>query len=249
MLALARHMQSYLTEDGEPPEHSLSGKEHAFAGLMRACLSLYEARYPGMGRDWAADAAYHPGFLPVPQRQPAALMALDYAIPQEAAYLLTLAEAEFERRREAYAGFHDPTVWPSVAAELRRDMRMDALATAAAPPRSSGPGVVADVSGLVCDILDGWAAWGVAISKPEGDPETDAAYERAVGRWDELLDAAEALPATLESLVAKALAISWVEFVSEERPMVPRSRHSFTGRIAFDIHAAVMGRAARQAER
>ncbi|SDO51191.1 hypothetical protein SAMN05216360_1258 [Methylobacterium phyllostachyos] len=138
LLALARHMQTYLTGNGEPPEHSFSDKEHAFAGLIQACLGLHAARYPGMDRDWAATAAYHPGFLPVPQHQPAALMALEYAIPQEAARLLALAEAEFERRREAYVGFHDPAVWPKVAADLRRDMRMDALAAAAAPAMSGG---------------------------------------------------------------------------------------------------------------
>ena len=87
-------------------------------------------------RDWAEFASHHPGFLPFPQLRPVCLMALDRAIPQEAARLLALAEEEFERRRQAYVGFHDPAVWPSVAAELRRDMRMDALAAAAAPARS-----------------------------------------------------------------------------------------------------------------
>ena len=139
LLALARHLDAVLNEDipGQPVEPTIHG--HAFVALINACLGLYEMRYPGMDRDWAAAAAHHPGFLPVPQHQPAALMALEYAIPQEAAYLLALAEAEFERRREAYVGFHDPTVWPSVAAELRRDMRMDALASAAAPAKSKAP--------------------------------------------------------------------------------------------------------------
>ena len=101
-----------------------------------------------------------------------------------------------------------------------------------------------DLDAVALDILDSWAAWGAAIRKPEGNPEADAAYEHAANRRDELLDAAEALPATLDSLLAKALAISWLEFVSEERPKVPRSGQSFTGRIALDIHTAIMGRAA-----
>ena len=107
--------------------------------LDRLCREYPSSQGPSQpDRDWEEWAALHPGMMPSPQYCPTGLLALDFAIPREAAFLLGLAQAEFERRQSAYVGHPDPTLWPRVAAELRADMRMDALAEAAVPPRSKG---------------------------------------------------------------------------------------------------------------
>ena len=116
---------------------------------------------------------------------------------------------------------------------------------------STGQPDYADPTSLANAIMDGWAEWSATLDKPEEDAAASAAYDRACVRLDGLLYAAEALPATPDSLMAKALAIAWEEFVSEERPGLPRAQHSFTGRIALDIHAIIMKREVgtdRQAE-
>ena len=92
------------------------------------------------------------------------------------------------------------------------------------------------------EIMEGWRAWHATLGKPEGDPEADAAYERAAERRYALIDAAEDLPATKDNVLAKALAICWLEYAAEVWPGKPRSEHGFTGRLALDIHEAIMGR-------
>lgn len=85
----------------------------------------------GAGRDWGAWASMLPGFVPFPAHAPSALVALDLAIRGEAERFISLAEAEIERRRQDYAGYPDPEVWPRVERALRREMRMEALAAVA----------------------------------------------------------------------------------------------------------------------
>lgn len=82
--------------------------------------------------DWQVEAARHPGFLPFPTHAPTMLLALDQVIRREAERYLALAEAEVERSRLALAGNPDPSFWPPVEREMRREMRMDALALVAA---------------------------------------------------------------------------------------------------------------------
>lgn len=96
-------------------------------------------------------------------------------------------------------------------------------------------------SPAAAEIMDGWRDWDATLGKPEGDPEADAAYERAAERRDALLDAAEALPPTPDNVLAKALAICWLEYVAEVSPGKRRSEQPFTGRIALDIHEAIIG--------
>ncbi len=91
--------------------------------------------------------------------------------------------------------------------------------------------------------MGGWRAWDATLGKPEDDPEADAAYEQAAERRDALLDAAEGLPPTLDNVLAKALAICWLEYAGEVSPGKRRSEQSFTGRIALDIHEAIIGEA------
>lgn len=105
----------------------------------------------------------------------------------------------------------------------------------AAPIQAAPAAAAAD------EILEGWRAWHATLGKPEGDPEADAAYERATEHRYALLDAAEALPPTAENVVAKALAICWLEYVGEVSPKMERSKQSFTGRLALDIHEAIVG--------
>lgn len=104
------------------------------AGMARDLLALrgvQSTAHAASVRDWQAEAALHPGFVPFPAHAPRILMDLEGAIRGETLRLLELAEAEIGRRRAAYDGFHDPSVWPQVERDLRREMRMDALAVAA----------------------------------------------------------------------------------------------------------------------
>jgi hypothetical protein len=137
LLALAQHMRAYLSQDAGTDKFTEASEEGmAFLGLLNACRDLPAQPNSSSQRDWVEAAEAHPGLVPFPQRKPAGLLALEYAIPREGAHLLAIAEAEFERRRQAYVGASDPTVWPWLAAQLRRDMRMDALAIVAMPARS-----------------------------------------------------------------------------------------------------------------
>ncbi len=75
-------------------------------------------------------------------------------------------------------------------------------------------------------ILDGWATWGATTSFPiNASAEELAPWERASKHRDRLLYAAMALPATPESIPAKALACAWMEWVNTERPGQPRDAY------------------------
>jgi hypothetical protein len=121
--------------DAEP-----SDGERALRTVSQALARLLGLRATdGAGRDWTAWAASHPGFVPYPAHAPVGLVALDLAIRGEAERLLMLAEEEIERRRQDYAGYPDPEVWPRVERDLRREMRMEALAVvASALPADDG---------------------------------------------------------------------------------------------------------------
>lgn len=165
---------------------------------------------------------------------------LEIAIPQEARRLLALAEAEIERRRQAYVGFHDATVWPRVAADLRRKLRMDALALAATADPESRDAAALAVPGV--QVVEPLLPIGVNVIGPvaaaiialwaKGDTSSDEDDDRR----NELLDAAEALPATTGNVLAKALAVAWLEHAQEERPGSTRDKLSFTGRLTHDIN-------------
>ena len=301
--------------------------------------------------DWQAEMARPPGFVPFPAHAPTMLLALDEAIRREAERFLALAEAEVERSRVAYLKGFEPHLWPRVERDLRREMRMDALALVAAdlPEDDGAPDPVLAAIAASCraeaemavfqdtargDQPEAWtvredelckvqrdtrvAVWrtvpttragrralvdyarfqvgvhtgetgiidnakdlfeeilapiaaAIAAERPEPALDTDAtpapgllvnlilegwaalaacdgsdttaeevaAYQRAADRRDELIDAAEALPASREAIAAKALALAWLEFVSESLPGQRREAHSFSGRIAWDIDQAV----------
>ncbi|MDP4024433.1 hypothetical protein Q8W71_17550 [Methylobacterium sp. NEAU 140] len=98
-----------------------------------------------------------------------------------------------------------------------------------------------DPDALTTSLLDCWAAWGATLPQIVTGDEHVPAYDRAMDRRNELLDAAEALPAAPRAIIPKALAVAWVDFVDEHRPKLSRAEHSFTGAIGLDIHAAIMG--------
>ncbi|WP_267423164.1 hypothetical protein [Methylobacterium sp. GC_Met_2] len=132
------------------------------------------------------------------------------------------------------------------AAQPATDLRQRAARARDAAGRfikRSAPVEAAASSPAAAEIMEGWRAWDATLGKPEGDPEADAAYERAAERRDALLDAAEAMPPTPENVLAKALAICWLEYVSEVSPGKRRSEQPFAGRIALDIHEAIIGEA------
>ncbi len=109
--------------------------------------------------------------------------------------------------------------------------------------KRAAPAQTAPVSPAAEEIMKGWRAWNATLEKPEGDPAADAAYELAAERRDALIDAAEALAPTLDNVLAKALAICWLEYAAEVSPKKCRSEQSFTGRLALDIHGAIAGAA------
>ncbi|MBE7203713.1 MAG: hypothetical protein INR70_38780, partial [Parafilimonas terrae] len=91
---------------------------------------------------------------------------------------------------------------------------------------------------LTAAILNGWKAWGAT---PYGT-ETDETWNRATEQRDQLLYAAMALPATPESVLAKALACAWMEWVDTERPGDPRDAYGPADQLVFDIHTAITTR-------
>ncbi len=92
-------------------------------------------------------------------------------------------------------------------------------------------------------ILDGWATWGATTSFPiNASAEELAAWERASEQRDRLLYAAMALPATPESIPAKALACAWMEWVNTERPGQSRDAYGPADQLVYDINATIMAR-------
>lgn len=94
---------------------------------------------------------------------------------------------------------------------------------------------------LVDQIVATWREW---AAQPDGDmsAEGEARYERLSARLNTLLDTAEALPATLENVPAKALAAAWIEYVALWSNGQPREEYGTDGRLALDIDTAITGR-------
>lgn len=107
------------------------------------------------------------------------------------------------------------------------------------------PSPLVPYSGLTAAILDGWAAWGATTGAANATAEDLAAWEKASAKRDHLLYAAMALPATPESIEAKALACAWMEWVNAERPGQSRDDYGQADQLVYDIHATVMQRGRR----
>jgi hypothetical protein len=104
---------------------------------------------------------------------------------------------------------------------------------------------LAPYSGLTAAILDGWVAWGATTGAAEATAEDLVAWEQASAKRDHLIYAAMALPATPESIAAKALACAWMEWVNAERPGQSRDDYGQADQLVYDIHATIMQRDGR----
>jgi hypothetical protein len=85
---------------------------------------------------------------------------------------------------------------------------------------------------LVDRILSTWAA--CAASEAASD---DAVSERLLERRSALINEAERLPADRQHLVAKALALAWIDYADHHEERLTRADHAVDGRLALDIHA------------
>lgn len=106
-------------------------------------------------------------------------------------------------------------------------------------PEASVIGKVA--SSLFDQIIACWREWAACCGPDETDADR-AAWERVTERRDALLDAAEALPPTLENLPAKALALAWLDYVQEWERGREREAYDIPGSLAVDIDTAIVGR-------
>lgn len=84
---------------------------------------------------------------------------------------------------------------------------------------------------LTAGILELWREW---AAKEEAEVYDEALQQRRFG----LIGAAEALPATMENVGVKALALAWLEYVDHWRPKSGRGSYTTDGRLAIDIHTA-----------
>lgn len=119
-------------------------------------------------------------------------------------------------------------------AEIEHELKIGALHALAFAdsyplPQEEPPAPSADA--LTAAILDLWPVW----AAQENGQEYDEALQ---ARRFTLIDAADRLPATLENIAPKALALAWLEYVDQWRFGCGRSSYSTDGRLALDIHAA-----------
>ncbi|MCJ2084875.1 hypothetical protein MKK88_02555 [Methylobacterium sp. E-005] len=178
--------------------------------------------WPSTFQGWQDEAARHPGLVPFPAHAPRILLSLDEAIQREAGRLFELAEAEVERSCSDLATNPDPTLWPRVEREMRREMRMDALALVAAD-LSDDDGAPDPVLALIERHRTAFAEWdrlsAVWNEMTSHDPGYAAAMaasqepeKRQAAAFDALLSAR---PTTLAGAVA--LATYLVEIVRRSR--------------------------------
>lgn len=149
----------------------------------------------------------------------------------------SLAGLKFKARVAQYSDDID-VHWPdNLGAGLARDILAFVETAPVGRPDLTKPDV------LTTAILDGWKAWGTTLGKRADDVQANAIWERASAERDRLIDAAMALPATPESIVPKALACAWMEWVSVEQPGDPRDAYGPADQLVYDLHATMMGRA------
>lgn len=98
----------------------------------------------------------------------------------------------------------------------------------------------AAASSLADQILACWREYGTDVGM--GDEEESEATRALSARRYALIDAAEALPATRENVLAKALALAWLDYVEHWRNGQERDAYTIDGRLAFDIDTAICGR-------
>lgn len=99
--------------------------------------------------------------------------------------------------------------------------------------RLAGASVEVDASASLAErILSTWAA--CAASEAASD---DVVADRLLERRSALINEAERLPTERQHLVAKALALAWIDYADHHEERLTREDHAIDGRLALDIHA------------
>lgn len=185
------------------------------------------------------------GFVPYPADKPRCLMAIEYAVRYEAERLLGIAQGDFDRRAKYYSGF-PPIERDRHLKRMRVEYRLDELAAVARDPRTEpSPSSVAE------QILATWREYGSCMVAESSDNSTteisDEEAERLYLRHSEALRAAERLPATIDNLFPKALALSAISVTELLDTAKSRDSRSTDARLAMDLHAAITGRSLAEA--
>lgn len=181
------------------------------------------------------------GFVPYPADKPRCLMAIEYAVRNEAERLLAIARGEFERRADAYAGCA-PNERDQHLSRLRAELRLDELAVVAVGTAGG------DHQEIIGGLVTSWRDYAPCMVTPsDGGPECgiadDDEAERLHQQQHAALSLADDLPATLNNLLPKALALSALVVPELRRAGKGRDSYGMDGRLAFDLHAAIAGRA------
>lgn len=141
------------------------------------------------------------GFVPFPADKPQGLLAIELVIPYEAERLLAIAQGEFDRLADAYAGF-PPAERARHLARMRAEYRLEELA---AVMRGSPVAPTASDESTRA-ILD-------AIRAHE---TTWQAYSRAIAVYDALGDAPGQQPASDDTIAAADEAATEASHLSDQ---------------------------------
>ena len=189
-----------------------------------------------------------PGFMAYPAIDPQGFVVIREGLRMELERLYGIAVAEFRRRTEWLPGGMNVDRTEAAEARLRGYLFLAPL-TAAVDPHSDGAQALAALdrpvslngqSALVSAMFKGWTEWAACSGLDESDKGV-AAYERAYARRGELLTAAEALPATRDNLIPKALALAWIEHAHLWKADCQRDDYATDGRLALDIDTIMTG--------
>ncbi|MFY9292722.1 MAG: hypothetical protein WAP03_18810 [Methylorubrum rhodinum] len=177
----------------------------------------------GTVEERAADEARKPSG----DREVALLNALITARPTTLAGIAALAEYLPGALRQVDPNDHEP------------DSEV-ALRNVAAALRAIGTPVVTEPS-LSDQIIAGWRVWGARPDRDESEAG-QAEFDRLSDQRNKLIDAAEALPATPDNVLPKALASAWLDYVGLWSHGLAREDYGSDGRLALDIDTAICGR-------
>ncbi|MCJ2074774.1 hypothetical protein MKK68_03790 [Methylobacterium sp. E-016] len=114
-------------------------RERAAALKATAGRVMRRTKPPSSAEAVAAMAPHHPGMVPYPPAAPTHLLEVDLTIRLEAARLLELADAEFDRRYDELTEGLDEAERETAADQLQRELRIRALAEAAADTNPTPP--------------------------------------------------------------------------------------------------------------
>lgn len=90
-------------------------------------------------------------------------------------------------------------------------------------------------------IVANWREWSAQPDFDESEAG-QAEFDRLSNMRNALIDAADALPATPENVLPKALASAWIEYVALWSNGQAREEYGTDGRLALDIDTAITGR-------